>query len=388
MDIYTFMPVIVWRYTMNFNSLTRYLDSLAAKGVPGCGMTVWVDHKPVYRHFAGEGRPGQPIRGDETYWLYSATKVFTMTAGMQLVERGLIRLSDPVSKYLPAFKNLTVMDGDKVRPARTEMTIEHLMSMQGGLDYDLDTPAIREVLRVHGKSATTRQLVDALAEKPLHFDPGTRLKYSLCHDVMAAVIEVASGRSFGEYVNENIIRPLGMKSMSFHPSESMLSRLAACYQWNADEKPEPREPMRNIYVLAPNYESGGAGLMGDLDSYILLPDALANDGVGAAGARILTRASIDEMRRDRLGPASKKDFDEMGKVGYSYGLGVRTLVDAETSRSPIGEFGWDGAAGAWTMADPDRHIAAFYVQHVLACGRAFGEFHPTVRDLIYECLDA
>lgn len=372
---------------MNFDSLTRYLDSLPSKGVPGCGMVVLKDHEVVYRHLAGEGRPGKPIDGSETYWLYSATKLYTMTTAMIAVEKGLMKLDDPVSKYLPEYANLTVRDGDAVRPAKTVMTVRHLMSMQGGLDYNLDTPAIRACLEKYGDAATTRRIAEALASQPLNFDPGTRLCYSLCHDVVAAVVEAAANQCFGDFMSENLIRPLGIKALTFHPNSWMLNNIAACYQWDEDEKPHPRNPMLNPYRLSPLHESGGAGLMGDLDSYVRLPDALANDGVGLTGARILSRASINEMRRDQLTGASRADFDGMGKVGYSYGLGVRTLVDDSLSRSPIGEFGWDGAAGAWTMIDVDRHIAAFYVQHVHACGRAFSEFHPAMRNLIYEGLD-
>lgn len=373
---------------MNFDSLTRYLDALPEKGVPGCGLTVWIDHKPVYRHFTGEGRPGQPIDGTETYWLYSATKVFTMTAAMIAIEKGLMKLDDPVSKFLPEYANLTVRDGEEIRPAKTVLTIEHLMSMQGGLDYELGTPAIRACLKENGKETTTRQIAAALASQPLNFDPGTHMKYSLCHDVVGAVIEAASGQPFSQFVHENIIAPLGMKTMTFHPTPEQYARMGACYQWDAKERPQSRSQMANPYrLMSEAYESGGAGLLGDLDSYILLADALANDGVGANGVRILSRASIDEMRRDRMVGASRKDFDTLNKVGYSYALGVRTLVDNSLSRSPIGEFGWDGAAGAWTMVDVDRHIAAFYVQHVHACGRAFDEFHPAMRNLIYEGID-
>ena len=373
---------------MNFDSLTRYLDALPEKGVPGCGLTVWIGHQPVYRHFVGEGRPGQPIDGTETYWLYSATKVFTMTAAMICVEKGLFSLNDPVYRFLPEYANLTVRDGEEIRPARTVLTIEHLMSMQGGLDYELGSPAIRACLKEHGKETATRQVAAALATQPLNFDPGTHMRYSLCHDVMGAVIEAASGMPFGEFMRENIIAPLGMNTMTFHPTPEQYARMGACYQWDAKERPQSRNPMVNPYRLTSEaYESGGAGLLGDLDSYILLTDALANDGMGANGARILTRASIDEMRRDRMVGASREDFDTLNKVGYSYGLGVRTLVDDRLSRSPIGEFGWDGAAGAWTMVDVERHIAAFYVQHVHACGRAFDEFHPAIRNLIYEGID-
>jgi len=373
---------------MNFDSLARYLDAIPSKGVPGCDMTIWIDHKPVFRHMAGEGRPGTPIDGTETYWLYSATKVFTMTAAMAAVEKGLLKLDDPVSKFLPEYADLTVTDGGTVRPAKTVLTVEHLMSMRGGFDYELNTPALRACYRKYGATATTRQVAEALASQPLNFDPGTHMRYSLCHDVTAAVIEAAAGQPYGEFLNENIIAPLGMKTMTFHPTPEQTARIAACYQWDQKQRPQPRNPMINPYRLQSEaYESGGAGLFGDLDSYILLTDALANGGVGANGARILSRASIDEMRRDRQTGDCRADFDTLGKVGYSYGLGVRTLVDNSRSRSPIGEFGWDGAAGAWTMVDVDRHIAAFYIQHVHNCGRAFEEFHPAIRDLIYEGLD-
>lgn len=371
---------------MNFDALTRYIDTLPSLGVPGCDMLVLVDHKPVYRHFAGERRPGVPMDGNETYWLYSTSKVFTMTAAMQLVEKGVLKLSDPVSKYLPAYANLTVKDGDTVRPARTVMTLENLMAMQSGLDYVLDAPAIQAILKETNNEATTVQIAEALAKQPLNFDPGTRYLYSLSHDVVAAIVEVASGMPFGEYVKKNITDPLGMKTMTFHPGEEHFIRMADRYSWDENEQLVPQGNRTNPYRITPNHESGGAGLVGDVESYVLLADALANDGVGATGAKILSRESIDEMRTNRAFGEARKDYDSMNKVGYGYGLGVRTLTDKETSRSPLGEFGWDGAAGAWTLSDPDNHIAAFFGMHVLSCGKSYDVFHPTMRDLIYEAL--
>ena len=148
---------------MNFDKLTKYLDALPREGVPGCDLCVWVDHTPVYRHQAGKAK------GNETYWLYSATKVLTMTVTMRLIEQGALRLSDEAGDYLPAFKHLTVQDGDTLRPARTSLTLERLMSMQGGLDYDYSAPAIQRVLKETGGNATTLQMAAAYAEKPLHF---------------------------------------------------------------------------------------------------------------------------------------------------------------------------------------------------------------------------
>lgn len=372
---------------MHFDALTAYLDALPGRGIPGCDMTVWQDHRPVYRHRAGERAPGVPMDGHETYWLYSATKLLTMTAATQLIERGALRLDDPVADYLPAYAHLSVNDGGRIRPARTVMTLEHLMTMQGGLDYDVDVPSVHRLLDAH-PNATTRQVAEAFAEKTLLFDPGTRFRYSLCHDVVAAVAEVASGQRFSDYVRENITGPLGMRTATFHPTDAEFNRMAQRWRWNEREQPVPDDNFDNPFCLSPACESGGAGLVSELDSYILLLDALANGGVGRSGARILSPASIDVMRRNRLTGPSRADYDALcNKVGYGYGLGVRTLTDASASRSPLGEFGWDGAAGAWMMIDPDHHLAAFYLQHVLNCGRAFSEFHPAIRDLIYEGLD-
>lgn len=370
---------------MNFDAVTAYLDAMPARGIPGCHMTILVDHKPVYSHLVGEARPGKLMRGDETYWLYSASKLITMTAMAQLIERGLVKLDDPVSKYLPVFANLTVRDGDAVRPARTVMTIEHLITMQSGMNYDLQSPSILKARR-EGRTSTV-ELAEAFAGEPLSFEPGEHFLYSLGHDVAGAIIETVTGKSFGEYLEENIFAPLGMNDLTFHPSEDQRARRAARYVWDSNEKPVLHDNSDNPYVLSCEYESGGAGLTGSVDCYVLIADALANGGVGRTGARILTPESIDMMRTDHLRPQSRIDYDKLGRIGYGYGLGVRVMVDNTHSRSPIGEFGWDGAAGAWVLIDPEHHVAAFYAQHVLGCSRAFHEFHPAMRDLIYEALD-
>lgn len=366
---------------MNFEKLTKYLDSLPGQGVPGCDLCVWMAHQPVYRHQAGEAK------GGETYWLYSATKVLTMTVTMRLIEQGVLRLSDVAGDYLPAFKNLTVQEGDTLRPARTALTLERLMAMQGGLDYDYTAPAIQRVLRETGGDATTLQMVAAYAEKPLHFDPGQGFRYSLCHDVVGAMLEAATGKPLHVLAQELVLTPLGIRDLTFHPSAGQLARLAPQYTVDAAGSTVPIPNRRDSVTDMPRYDSGGGGLLGDIESYMLLADALANGGIGKNGAQILSRASIDDMRRDRQTGPSKPDWLKVKhKRGYGYGLGVRTLIDPATSRSPVGEFGWDGAAGAWVMMDPDNRVAAVYAQHVTNMLRAYYEFHPAIRDLIYEGL--
>ena len=143
----------------------------------------------------------------------------------------------------------------------------------------------------------------------------------------------------------------------------------------------------NPYRLSDRYESGGAGLFGNVDGYILLADALACGGVGRSGNRILNPESIDQLRENQQHGAARRDFDSFRRIGYGYGLGVRTLVDNRYSESPIGEFGWDGAAGAYVLIDPQNGLSAFFAAHVLGMGRAYTEFHPRIRDLIYTGLN-
>ena len=178
---------------MTREELSNYLDNLP---VPSADLTVWLDHKEIYRHTSGfsDKEKTKKLTGKEHYFLYSMTKLTTCTAALMLYERGLIDIDAPVSNYLPEYAELSVNENGSIRPAKTALTVRHLFSMTGGLDYDIE----REEIKLQGKEASTRDIVRAIAKKPLCFDPGTHFKYSLCHDVLAAIIEVASGMSFGE----------------------------------------------------------------------------------------------------------------------------------------------------------------------------------------------
>ena len=372
---------------MDFTHLTAYLESLSGAGVPGCDLAVYRDHAHVYRHMAGfrDAARTQPMRGDETYCLYSCTKVFTTCAAMQLIERGVLGLDDPVAAWLPAYGTLTVRDGDVVRPAKRVMTVRHLLSMQSGLDYNMDTSAIRAALEATKGQATTRQLADAKALDPLSFEPGTDFLYSLSHDVLAAVIEAATGMRFSEYLKANIFDPLGLRTVGFALKPEDQTR--QCAQFLRNEETGAIEPVpgaANHYRLTPNYESGGAGLYCDVRDYALFVDALACGGESADGARLLSPETIQLWSANQLTPRSRASFDAWNRQGYSYALGVRTRVDASVGgRGPIGEFGWDGAAGAWTMIDPVNRVSAFFAMHVRNFGYAYDVIHPTLRDLIY-----
>lgn len=351
---------------MNFSKLTEYLGDLGARNIPARDLMVTVDGETVFRHFSGaRDEAGKiPMDGREAYWVYSMTKPLTMACALKLIEEGKLALDDHVCEFLPAFSKYP------------SMTIEHLMSMRGGLDYDLEAPAIRAC----GPDADTGTVVAALAEKPLSFQPGADFQYSLCHDVVAGVIEAASGLTFGAYMKETLFEPLGMKNSGFIPAEYHRANL--CAQYRLDEAQQKRIPLdrfENPYRLTSRYESGGAGLLTTCEDYMRFASAMACGGGG-----ILSPETIDLWRARVLTGKAKSSFDLFGRLGYNYALGVRVLVDPTYSKGPIGEFGWDGAAGAYVLIDPANRLAAVYCQHVRGMGYVYSEVHPTLRDLVYE----
>ena len=376
---------------MDFSKLTAYLDIMPTLNVPGCDLAVYRDHECLYRHQAGyrDSANTQPMRGDETYFLYSCSKVFTTCAAMQLIEQGKMRLDDPVSDHLPAYGKLTVKDGDTVRPAKTVMTVRHLMSMQSGLNYDTETAAINEVMEKNNQRATTRQIAEAKALDPLDFDPGCDFQYSFSHDVLGAVIEAVSGQRLSEYLKEHIYAPLGLKTMSFRMNDDIVSRLCPLYSYDPEKYKLTLHSVQEVAEerFNPEFESGGGGLIGDVRDYIAFVDALASGGKSKDGAHILSPEMIQLWSANQLGPKSRRSFNGWKRVGYSYALGVRTRVnDNIGGGGPVGEFGWDGAAGAWAMIDPKNHLSAFFGMHVLNYGYNYDVIHPTIRSLIYEGL--
>lgn len=377
---------------MNFEKLTAYIDSLKNEGIPGSDLIVFKDHECIYRHFTGlrDREKSIPMDGNELYWIYSATKVHTCTAALQLVEQGLIGLDDPVGKYLPAYNTLSVIENGRVRANWKTMTVRHLFAMQGGLNYDIESPSIMKAKFYSGNKADTQTLVNAMAEEPLSFDPGTNYQYSLCHDVLAAIIEVVSGMKFSEYLKKNLWSKLGMTDIGFTLTEDKKARFATQYQFDEATHTSSLFALgdKNRYQLTPNYESGGAGLLTSVETYILLSDALACGGVGKTGERILKEETIDLMRTNQQTDDAYKTWLTFNRIGYGYGLGVRTLIDDTHSKSPVGEFGWDGAACAYTMIDPKNHVSCYYAQQVMGCGYGYYTIHPTIRDLIYEGLEA
>ena len=381
---------------MNFQPLKDFMDSyLPMLGVPGTDIVIYKDHEEIFRYQSGFDslRYGTPVNPQALYHMYSCTKVATCVAATQLIERGEILATDPVYAYFPEFANIkvkhTLPDGTvEIRPAKNVLTIEHLLTMTGGLDYDLNRPALRRVIEETDGRAPTLDVVRALAEDPFLFEPGTKYQYSLCLDVIGGIVELVSGMSLGEYFEKNIFAPLGMTETSFGVTEEKLERMATQYQFDPMTGEVTEIPKhQNAFNFGTEYHSGGAGLISSVRDQILLADALANGGVGRNGNRILSKAGVELMSANHLSASCLADFTNIGQVkGYGYGYGVRTNLTPATSGnlSPVGEFGWDGARGSYISCDPKNKVAFFYAEHM---GGLHSVILPRLRNVVYSCLD-
>ncbi len=374
---------------MDFTKLDKYMDRLTDRGIPFGDIIVTKDGETVYRRLVGysDAKGKKPLDGSELYWLFSVSKVITCAMAMKLVEEGKIALDDPVSKYLPAYKNLFVRNKDKtVTAAQNEMRIVHLFTMTGGLDYNVTTPNIARAIERSG--GDTVEVVSSFVETPLQFEPGEHYRYSLCHDVLGAVIEVASGMRFSEYVKKYLTEPLGMKNTGFKPTEEQLSRFATMFRYDNGTATSTPMELTNELILGENYESGGAGFFSNAEDMVKFITLLANGGVANNGYRLLRPETVQMMTKNYLTDPQRSEFVGTKFFGYGWGLCGRVHLDPVVSEalSPVGEFGWDGAAESYSLVDPFNRVGIFFGKQVQSCSYGHHKIDPTVRNLIYEGL--
>lgn len=376
----------------HFEPLDAYLDHLYENFlIPAADVMIIREGETVYRHMAGTSDVEHtvPLKGDEIYSIYSATKVSTCTAAMRLIQDGKLSLDDPVAKYLPAYAKVTVKRPDgSARPAKNVMTVRHLMSMQGGLDYDSMRGNVKQVLEESNGKAGTVEIASAYAAGPLLFEPGTHYQYSLCHDVLAAVIEVASGMRYSDYLAEVIFRPLGMENTTFHPTKEQEAK--ACRLFKKNDAQDALIDCGNFPErrLGENYESGGGGLHSTVPDYAELAYALANGGTGRNGYQVLAPETITLLTTPMFGEPQRQDFIRIYPymAGYTYCNGVRRFMENTGTQAPLGHFGWDGAAGFYVLSDPVNRVGLIYGQNVLNSGITFTLLQKQIRDLAYFCM--
>ncbi len=372
----------------NFQDLKDFMDSAIPKiGVSGIDCIIYQDHQEIFRHAAGYSdiENQVPMQPNGLYNLYSASKVVTCVAAMQLIEKGKIALFEPIHKYLPEFEKMLVKTGTFViLPAQKPIRILDLFTMSAGISYELDTPEMRKLFAEKGRDFDTRDFVRALAREPLMFEPGEGWNYSYCHDVLGAVIEAASGMTFGEYLKKNIFDPLGMKDTGFALTAENEHRLQPQYDFNYATRKATRIPSASIGKAGDRHESGGGGLISSCEDYILFADAMACGGVGKNGARILSENSIRLMRKNQLRGNSLKDYRKMvPNEGVGYGLGVSVMIDPAIacSLAPADSFSWGGMGGVQNYFDCENKLSYFVAQHTLKSPKEYLE--PYMRTIMY-----
>ena len=375
---------------MNFSKLDDFMKGMVDRGYPSCELAIAKDGEIVYRTSVGysDAAKTRPAGNGELYWMFSCSKVITCIAGLRLLEAGKISLDDPVSKYLPEFAELKVKGADgTISPAKNTMTVLHLFTMTSGLTYDITTPAISKA--ISDPDATTRSVVRAMAEDPLAFEPGTHYCYSLSHDVLGAVIEAASGMTLAEYVTSNIFDPLGLKNIGFHETEDLIPRFADMYEGNSGTYKSTQIPCTNGYIFSPQYDSGGAGLYSNVDDFIAILNVIANGGKTPDGYSILRPETIALAEKNLLDDVALRDFCKGRLYGYGWGLcgRVHHNPDVSFSLAPVGEFGWDSAANAFSLIDTKNRVAVLFAAHVRGYEYGYHSVHPKLRNVIYECLE-
>jgi CubicO group peptidase (beta-lactamase class C family) len=326
--------------------------------------------------------------------IYSMTKPVTGVALMQLYEKGLFQLDDPLSKYLPEYADTKVWNGvDKKgkpilvapkRPILVRDITRHTAGFAGGGDTTLLGKMVREA-NVLDKNNTLAQMSVKLAKLPLAFSPGDQWAYGICVDVQAALVEKLSGKPFDQYVKENILDPLKMNETRYVAVDK--SRFAAVYQKAEDGKLN-RVPDSLILVGSINDQDwplkpGGFGLTSTVDDYMRFARMLVGNGT-FDGATILKPETVKLMATNQLSDSvtQRMWLPSKGQVGFGIDFAVRLRppVDENEKAGTVGEFFWDGAASTLFWVDPTNEITAVLFVQVFPFSNPL---HKAYRDAIY-----
>ena len=321
---------------------------------------------------------------DSIYKIYSMTKPITAVAAMILYERGQLDLLDPVSKYIPEYGDIKVWNADKkkLRTPENHITINDLLNMTSGLVYPGESSYPEQCMAqiqkdlfkraTSGEKMTNLKILKELAKAPLLFEPGRGWHYGLSADVVAGVIEVITGITYGQFLKEEIFDPLGMEDTGFYVPKEKIGRLAKMY-WRCEGSGVLRTPTQDEYVylneyaptLPPFIESGGGGLYSTTADYVKFAKMLLNYGRYEDG-RLLGRKTVEFLSSCRLTKAQLKAIDFENYDGYGYSNFMRTMLNPARawSNGSVGEYGWDGLAGTYFMVDPAEELIYVYMQQI------------------------
>jgi len=336
----------------------------------------------------------RPMRPDAIFRIYSMTKPITTVALMMLYEQGLFQLKDPVTLFLPEFKEVKVWadEGELIDPAR-EITIYDLLTHTAGLSYgdypqtQIPVDKLYDEANLWEPGISNQEMVQRIASLPLIYQPGQRWFYSVATDVVGHLVEVISGMPLDAYFEEKIFEPLGMEDTAFYVSKAKLERLTALYGPAKDGGLDLLDdPMTGEYARPPRLLSGGHGLVSTVSDYFRFCRMLSNSGE-LDGIRLLGRKTVALMTINHL-PDSLIPIGWPSNImhGYGFGLGVRVRVDDAQAGllGSVDEYAWGGYASTSFFIDPQEELIALLMPQFLPSG--YYSIRGQFRVLVYQAL--
>ena len=384
-------PEAVGMTSTGFEALREELNQLVARGeFPGVTAMVARRGKVVFAHAAGllDVQTGAEARLDSLMRIYSMTKPVTSVAAMMLVEDGKLGLDEPVARFFPKWKNMTVLaaDGETRVPAERPVTARHLLTQTAGLAYGYDGNSVVDRLyREAGLigdwdylARDTRELVTKLADLPLLFHPGARWHYGFSTDVLGHLVERVGGKPLDAFLRERLFAPLGIRDAYFDVPREVLHRFGTDHIIGKDGavtvQDSPREDPEFIGVT---FLSGGGGLVTTVGDYMRFCLLLDGNGV-FGGTRLLKAQTVEAMTRNQLPDGVTMDGEPFG-----FGFGVFGEDAVEHQPSP-GSYYWGGAAGTFFWIDPaERIVGVFLPQRI----NMPSHIQTGLQRLVYQAID-
>jgi CubicO group peptidase (beta-lactamase class C family) len=376
--------------------VSAYFESEVAAGrIPGAVVLIQQHGKPVYFEAFGmrDTAAHAPMTRDTIFRLYSMSKPVTSVAAMMLVDDGRIRLTDPLSKYIPAFADVKVGVEQKdatgntalvLTPLQRPITIEDLLRHTSGITYGFyGDSAVRRLYMSSGLfdgDFDNAQFAERLAGLPLADQPETLWDYGHSTDVLGRVVELASGQSLYQFEKARLLDPLGMTDTGFSVPEDKRARVAAFLPGDRFDRPiagldEPIRPRR--------WESGGAGMDGTALDYARFAEMLLEGGA-LAGKRYLKPETVASMAADHIGPGAGIARDSLYFPGRDSGFGLGFAVQmVATTLLPAGEYRWDGVGGTFFFIDPGDDM---FVVVMMQSPSQRTRIELEAKKLIYEAL--
>ena len=368
-------------------AMQAYID---AKAVPGVVTLVArrgkIVHVGVQGAKAFEG--ADPMTRDTIFRIYSMSKPITSVATLMLYEEGKLRLTDPVSKWIPELAKPRVLRAgasslEELDASPSEITVRDLLTHCSGLVYSFTTgePLAKAYeaagISGSGDALTPDEWAKRLGALPLAHAPGTKWNYSVSTDVLGLLVERVSGMPFAEFLRTRIFEPLGMRDTAFSVSDERLARFATNYVVPADGKIQVFDaPNTSTYRRMPLFPSGGGGLVSTVDDYARFALMLAGGGK-LGGARLLSPKTVKLMASDHLTPSELESFGfgprsyrAFGGNGFGLGVMVQTELAGYRGLGSVGKNGWGGAAGTWYWVDPEEELVAVLMIQRMAFGSA------------------